>query len=152
MEPFVVIHELPPSSNKIYVNKRGGGRFMTKEAASFKTRMITQIQVSSMVKIMQLDRGLIYQVWYAFFFPKDELLNISFGSGKKDAAKTRYKRMDVENRLKLVSDALATAIGIDDCQFFEGGHSKMCDSLVGGQPQVQIFLTPMDPRRVGLES
>lgn len=149
--PFVVIPWLPPSSNHIYVNKRGGGRFLSKEAASFKTRTVSHIQTNCMAQITRLDRSAIYQVWYAFFFPKDDLLNKTYGSGKKGSAETRYKRMDVENRLKLVADSLATAIGIDDCQFFEGGHTKLCNSLVGGTDQVQVFLTPMDPARFGLE-
>ena len=151
-EPFVVLPFLPPSSNHIYVNARGGkGRFLSKEATTFKNRTISIIQQECMDKLIGLDTKAIYQVWYAFYFPKAELLNKSFGTGKKGAAETRYKRMDVENRLKLVADSLATAIGIDDCQFFEGGHTKLCDSLVGGIPQVHIFLTPMDPKRFGLE-
>ncbi len=152
-EPFVVLPYLPPSSNHIYVNARGGkGRFLSKEAQTFKSRTISLIQQNCMAKLIGLDTSRIYRVWYAFYFPIEELLNKSFGSGKKGAAQTRYKRMDVENRLKLVADSLATAIGIDDCQFFEGGHTKLCDSLVGGSSQVHIFLTPMEPRRFGLEA
>lgn len=149
-QPFVVLPWLPPSSNHIYVSRRGGPRFLTKEAAAFKTKVISHIQANCMAQITRLDRTAIYQVWYAFYFPFEQLINKSFGSGKKGSSETRYKRMDVENRLKLVADSLATAIGIDDCQFFEGGHTKLCNTLVGGVDQVQIFLTTMDPRRVGL--
>lgn len=97
--------------------------------------------------IAKLDREAIYRVWYAFYFPLEEVINKTFGSGKKVSAMTRYKKMDVENRLKLVADALATAIGIDDCQFFEGGHTKM----VGQPSAVHIFLNSENPARFGLE-
>lgn len=151
-QPFVVLPYLPPSSNHIYVNRRGGkGRFLSKEAETFKARTISHIQANCLAKISRLDRTAVYRVWYAFFFPPEEILNASFGSGKKGGAKTRYKRMDVENRLKLVADALATAIGIDDCQFFEGGHTKLSATLTSGVPQIHVFLTPEDPRRFGLE-
>lgn len=149
--PFVILPFLPPTSNNIYVNKSGGGRFLSSEAKTFKTRAITHIQTECLAKITRLDRSAIYRVWYAFFFLPEEILNISFGNGKKGSAATRYKRMDVENRIKLVADSLATAIGIDDCQFFEGGHTKLSASLTAGVQQVQIFLTIDDPKRFGLE-
>lgn len=149
--PFVILTFLPPSSNHIYVNRRSGGRFLSKEAETFKRQAISYIQANCLAKIARLDRETVYRVWYAYFFPPEELLNQTFGKGKQGSAKTRYKRMDVENRLKLVADSLATAIGIDDCQFFEGGHTKLSASLTSGVPQVHIFLTPEDPRRFGLE-
>lgn len=149
-EPFVVLPFLPPSSNNIYATGRGGIRFLTKEAKAFKLKAISLIQTNCMAKITKLDREAIYQVRYEFYFPQEEIVNKTFGSGKKDAAQSRYKRMDVENRVKLVADSLATAIGIDDCQFFEGGHVKLSSSLSGGESQVRIFVTAEDPKRFGI--
>lgn len=151
-DPFVVLPFLPPSSNHIYISGRGGIRFLSSEAKKFKLRAVSHIQSNCLAQIGRLDRGAVYGVWYAFFFPLEELINKTFNSGKKGAAETRYKRMDVENRLKLVADSLATAIGIDDCQFFEGGHTKCSASLVGGTEQIHIFLTPLDPTRFGLDA
>ncbi len=149
-ELIVILPFLPPSSNHIYVNKRGGGRFLTKEASAFKTKTISHIQSNHLADISRLDREAVYRVWYVFYFPREDIINTTFGGGKKGSAKTRYKKLDVENRLKLVSDALATAIGIDDCQFFEGGHTKLSNSLVSGISQVHIFLTSESPERFGL--
>lgn len=39
-------------------------------------------------------------------------------------AKNRYKKLDVSNRLKLFEDALAEAVGIDDCHNFFVGVVK----------------------------
>jgi Holliday junction resolvase RusA-like endonuclease len=150
-EPFVILPFLPPTSNNIYVTNRNGARFLSKEAKEFKTRAVSLIQSQKMADIGRLSRTGIYRVWYAFFFPIDELVNKTFGSGKKDAASSRYKRMDVENRVKLVADSLATAIGIDDCQFFEGGHSKLANTFVEGKTQLQIFLELANPKDYGLE-
>lgn len=150
--PFVVLPFLPPTSNHIYVNGPGGSRFLRSEAKKFKTQAISHIQANCMAKIARLDRNALYQAWYAFYFPIEEIINVTFGSGKKKSAETRYKRMDVENRIKLVADSLATAIGIDDRQFFEGGHTKLSADLVGGVAQIHVFLTSQDPRRFGLEA
>lgn len=149
-EPFVILHFLPPSSNHIYVSGRGGGRFLSAQAKKFKLRAISHIQSTCLAKITNLDRSAIYSVWYNFFFPTDSLINKTFGQKKKNSAESRYKRMDVENRIKLVADSLATAIGIDDCQFFEGGHSKLSASLVGDIEQVHIFLSSEDPKNFGV--
>jgi Holliday junction resolvase RusA-like endonuclease len=147
VEPFVVLPFLPPTSNNIYVSGRGGVRFLSKEAKNFKLKAIAFIQSTCMSKITKLDPGSLYRVWYVFKFPEEELINKTYGSGKKGAAQSRYKRMDVENRVKIVADSLATAIGIDDSQFFEGGHSKIV-----GEPQVQIFLIPAKPEYFGLKN
>ena len=150
ISPFVVLKFLPPTSNNIYATNRNGKRFLSKVAETFKKNAIAQISSECQSKIVQLNPLGIYTTWYAFFFEDDDILNKTFGNGTKNAASTRYKRMDVENRLKLVADALSTAIGIDDCQFFEGGHAKLSSSLVGGSPQLHIYLTEADPRRFGL--
>jgi Holliday junction resolvase RusA-like endonuclease len=148
--PFVVVPFLPPTSNNIYVTGRNGIRFLSKEADSFKKRAITLIASEQQSKIVTLNPTGLYRVWYNFFFEDKEIINKTFGSGKKDAASSRYKKMDVENRIKLVADSFSKAIGIDDSQFFEGGHTKLCASLVGGSPQIHIFLAETEPGRFGL--
>lgn len=42
----------------------------------------------------------------------------------KKGAKSRYKRLDVSNRIKLLEDALAEAVGLDDKHNFFVGASK----------------------------
>jgi len=148
--PFVTLPFFPPTSNNIYVtNWRAKKRFLTKEASAFKTESVAYIQAQVLDKISLLDKEALYRVWYVFYFPIDDVLTKTFGSGKKGAAQSRYKRADVENRLKLVADALAMAIGIDDSQFWEGGHTK----LVCGpteNPRVDIFLFPLPPSYFGI--
>jgi len=140
--PFVSIPFLPPTSNNIYsTNWRIKKRFLTKEASAFKTNAISHIQSTSLAAIAGLDRSALYRVWYVFYFERDDVFNKTFGSGKKGAAEARYKRVDVENRIKLVADALSTAIGIDDSQFWEGGHTKrVCTT---GNPRIDIYITPV---------
>lgn len=143
-----VVPFLPPTGNHIYVtNWRRKTRFLSKDAQTFKTRMGTCITQGYLAEISTLKRDAIYALWYVFYFSKDALINKGFATGK---AISRYKKMDVENRVKLVSDSFATAIGIDDCQFFHGGHSKMSADLVGGQEQIHIFLREANSTECGL--
>lgn len=147
--PFAIVRFLPPSVNHAYVtNKRTGARFLSKEGASFKKRFITQVNSECLAKIGNLDREALYCSWYCFYFSREDLLNMTYG--QKGGAATRYKKMDVENRIKLVTDSFATAIGIDDCQHFEAGHTKLCADLVGGEPQIHIFFQKAEPARFGL--
>lgn len=157
--PFVVLPFLPPSGNNIYGTGRGGKRYMTAEGAAFKTKAIAHIQNEKLAEIGRIhssrtDRS-VFISQYVFFFDPDDVLNQSFGAldrtgqPKKGSAATRYKRMDVENRVKVVSDSLSKALGIDDSLFFHGSSSKCSAALVGGVPQIHIFFEMVDPARFG---
>lgn len=111
---------------------------MTKEAEAFKKRVLAEIVPSYLAEVFLLDKKAIYSVSYRFFFEKDAVLCSTFG--KKNGAENRYKKMDLENRLKLLSDVLSLSIGIDDSQFFAGAQEKYSCDMVGGIPQVHIFL------------
>ncbi len=137
--PFVSIPFFPPSANHIYVTARNK-RFLSKEASTFKNNVIAHIQRTCLDKILYLDKTSVFRVWYIFYFNKNDVLSKTFGSGKKGAAESRYKKIDVQNRLKLIADALSTAIGIDDSQFWEEGVTKkVCAE--DKTPYVDIFIT-----------
>ena len=159
--PFLVVPYLPPSSNHIYVtNWRRKIRFLTKEAETFKRRMITLVTDEKGPLLLELQRqlqeGAIYSVQFVHYFEPDEILNKTFGAvdrrgiPKKGAAESRYKKMDIGNRTKLVEDAFSKALGVDDSLFFHVGHTKACCAMTGGLPQIHIFFDRLDPRRVGL--
>lgn len=156
-KPFVIIPFIPPSSNNIYVtNWKRKTRFLSAEAEAFKKRVLTLIaqekafEISQFGALLKNDPNAMFWVDFVFYFEDADILNTTFGSGKKGAAETRYKRMDVENRVKLVTDSFAKAIGIDDSLFFHGSHSKCSARLVGGTPQIHVFFYPADPARFGL--
>lgn len=135
----IVIPFLPPSSNHIYVNGRGGrGRFLSKEAEAWKNRFMQQVvapymmPISEFCKTVVKDPSSILELHMAFFFENDDLLNTTFGKGGKSAAKTRYKKMDVQNRIKLVTDAVSKAIALDDSLHFREIHDKCSADMVGG--------------------
>jgi Holliday junction resolvase RusA-like endonuclease len=153
-----VIPFLPPTSNHIYVTDwRRKVRFLSKEADAFKKKVITFVgqeqapQITALGQAIKNDPSAVFQIFVVLYFENDELLNKTFGNGKKEAAATRYKRMDVENRVKLVVDSFSKAIGIDDSLFFCGGHAKCSVDMVGGTPQTHIFFKQASsPQRFGI--
>lgn len=150
--PPIIIPYLPPSANNIRViNWRQKRQFLTEEAQAFERRFLKDFIPNNTAFIAQLDKDAVYEVYYVFYFPRDEVLTKTFGAGKKDSAKSRYKKMDAENRLKFLSDCLSKAVGIDDSQFFAGGYRKMCcDVLPGRMPQIHIWVAPRELSTFGL--
>lgn len=124
---------LPPTSNHIYKNKRGGGgRFLTPLAEQFKLAVKTHLADKYLHTIMSLNPDGIYYVFFKFFMERDDVFNKGFG--KKRGAKSKYNRLDISNRIKLIEDAFKDAIGIDDCQFFLIKAGK----YVSPNPRVEI--------------
>jgi hypothetical protein len=149
---------IPPSSNNCYVNvpvrgakRKGPGgptmRVLTKEAQAFKKRVLTDVVPRYLAEISLLDRLGVYSINYRFFFLVDDVMTKTYG--KQNGAESPYKRMDLENRLKLLSDTVSTAIGIDDSQFFAGAQGKYSCALVGGVPQVHVFLRKLELKEFG---
>jgi Holliday junction resolvase RusA-like endonuclease len=139
---------LPPTSNHIYVTDwRRKMRFLTKEARAFQHRFSAEVVPRYLNLISLLDVVTTYSVAYHFYFERDDVLTKSFG--QKDGAKSRYKKMDVENRIKLIADCFFKAIGIDDSQVFcEVSYKNVCRPNM--QPQVRIFLQRTDPGVFGV--
>jgi len=123
----ITIPFIPPTSNHIYVTQRNSKkRFLSKEAYKF-VNDYKQLVVSTYLPIIgRLDSTGLFEIWNVCYFPVEDLLNKSFGSGEKSAAKTRYKRMDADNRVKLINDCLSKALGVTgDEQFFDERVTKM---------------------------
>ena len=106
--------------------------------------------IQTFCQTVDKDPKSILELWMTFYFPEDALLNTTFGNGTKNAAITRYKKMDVQNRIKLVTDAVAKAIGIDDSLNFREIHDKVNCNLVGGNPGICIRLKKVSPALFGV--
>lgn len=153
----LVIPFLPPTSNHIYVNRPGGrGRFLSKDAEAWKNRFSQQVlapylmQIQSFCKTVDDDKSSVIELWMTFFFPKEDILNTTFGTGKKNAAVTRYKKMDVQNRIKLVTDAVVKSLALDDSLNFREIHDKCNAEMVGGHPGICIRLKKTNPAFFGV--
>ena len=100
--------------NAAYTNQRGGkGRVLTLKGRNYKLATTNHLvrTYPQELKYFKKDVPYALAVWFVF---KDETTLLNKGYPEK--AKTRYKKLDVGNRLKLFEDALADATGCDDSQ------------------------------------
>jgi len=103
---------LPPSVNDMYVYTTRGPRPSSK-MKQFKARASVQIakQVGFSKKPLNPDHP--YRLNIHYFLPS------LYNKGWPKKAKTRYKRRDVSNLVKVLEDVIAECLAIDDSCFIE---------------------------------
>ena len=121
----IAIPGLPISTNHAYTNivtghgkKRIIKRVLTKEGRKYKTETTAYIVERYPAEMTMFKQDTPYGYIIQLVFPN--LLN----KGWPDKAKTRYKKLDASNRVKLLEDAAAEAFGIDDCNFLSTRADK----------------------------
>lgn len=141
----LVIPFIPPTSNSIYITSwRQKKIFKSKEAVAFHTRFMAEVVPKYLPWLSRMTStpDTIYQVTTHFYLDQWDILNKGWFQTPRKAA-TRYKKMDTGNRLKLIHDCLADAIGVDDSHFFGVNAVKMCAQEAHVEPQVQVYITAM---------
>ena len=112
------IKTLPPSVNEMYTYTTRGPRpsaKMKKFKAEANSEILRQINFSD----EPLVKDVAYRLQLDFFMPA------LFNKGFPSKAKTRFKRRDVTNLVKVFEDVLCAVYGIDDCQFIEVALKKL---------------------------
>jgi Holliday junction resolvase RusA-like endonuclease len=140
----VVYPELPPTSNKIYFN----GTILRREAREWAERFAHFFAKNYLHITSDMDAGALYAVHLHFYFKtviNESYNNASFAPSRR--AKTRYKKFDLTNRVKLLEDCIRDAIGIDDSQTFVASQEKHMDSR---DPRVEIFIHEVEPMQFGI--
>lgn len=148
----LIIPFIPPTSNNIYVTIWKTKRIVkSKEAEAFHNRFVSEVVPKYLPWLSRMSGSpeAVYQVTTFFYLDQWDIFNKGwFQTPKK--AKTRYKKMDTGNRLKLIHDCLSEAVGIDDSHFFSLAASKIPAQECSVEPQVHIYLTaleiPKDPK------
>jgi len=142
MEPIlkVWVPLLPPTSNNIYVRHPSGrGRVLSAKARHFKIRAMQAVQSRGQVVLLQVEKNIPYELHLAIFFEQVE----NKASRKGD----RYKKMDLSNRIKLIEDTIAEAVGLDDSHNFRTIQEKHCDP---DNPGLYVTLSRVPEEEVGL--
>lgn len=146
-----LVLDMPPSVNALYGKRRGGakgGVFLTDAAKKYANR-VKEI-VAKHVTVLKNDfRDLeaAYKFDVVAYF--EELENPGwferFQKGPRAGerkAKTRYKRIDVDNRVKFAQDCVTKALGIPgDEQVFDGSQAKK----KGTPARLLVRLSVVDP-------
>lgn len=138
---------LPPSANHIYIR----GTVLKREAREYKAAFKQWAVQNHMHDISNFAAGsdLVYGLHLAFFF--DSLVNESYNDKTKPPsrrAKTRYKRLDLDNRVKFLQDCIRDVIDVDDSRIFAASQEKHQDPI---NPRVEIVVQSVDPTLFGIE-
>lgn len=123
---------MPPSVNKAYVSLNNR-RILSKEGKLYKQSVrdiIGQAYGTTPVPSME-NTPLTLKVVLVF----DAIENKGWSKG---TAKSRYKRVDVSNRVKLLEDAMFEVLGVDDSLIF----SLYVTKRVGSTSAALVTLTP----------
>lgn len=131
---FKVTLELPPTANHLYQRRRGGGVTLSRTALQFMELVKQHIKehIPELTRF-PVDHETIYEVGIVLYFDKLENpgwfeVNTKGPRVGEKKAKTRYKIIDYDNRIKFLQDCLVKAIGIpNDCQIFRGVQEKRED-------------------------
>lgn len=117
---------IPPSLNSVYKISKGGKMYMNTQAKVYKDAFI----IWSREKIFKEISGLkispydIFSLNVDIYFPYADLMNDKYG--KDGRVKSPYKRLDIDNRIKLLQDCIAAVMGADDKQIFDVRFRKFC--------------------------
>lgn len=140
----IVYGEIPPTSNKLYFR----GTILTKVAREYAERFAMVVAREHLPAINQLNPEALYAMHLHFYF--ETVVNDSFRNPKVPAskrAKSRYKKFDLTNRIKLLEDCVRDALAIDDSQTFVASQEKYMDPK---NPRVEIFIHEVDPTLFGI--
>jgi Holliday junction resolvase RusA-like endonuclease len=109
---WLLLKGLPPSANNAYFNlPNGKGRTLTKVGRAYLTETKVTLAQEYPKAMLFFKPNVPYLI--VFRFRLDTVENKGWAKGKSE---TRYKKIDVTNRIKLLEDALKDAAGIDDSQ------------------------------------
>jgi Holliday junction resolvase RusA-like endonuclease len=121
---------MPPSINSLYTRARNGMVVVTGEGRAFEVQVKNEVakQIHNLgtfndedvygIDIILYFESLVNKGWFEFYKrgPKK-------GQRKSNS---KWKRVDVDNRIKFLQDCVAAAVGMrDDSQIFEGHQRKV---------------------------
>lgn len=144
---------LPPSINHFYMTFKKGGktiRAITKEGRAYKKLTLAHLTQEYPTEFAMIKKDMPYLIVVKLFF------KTIFNRSWPETAKTRYKRLDGTNRIKVFEDVLADASGIDDSQNLTFIIEK-CDGG-GDEPHTEVWMwnteeeeSPFDEALYGIE-
>lgn len=137
---------IPPTSNKLYFK----GTMLTAVARKYAEDFSKFMMQNHGADILEMDRDSVYALHLRFYFTS--LQNARWNDPKcppSKRPKSRYKRLDLSNRIKLLEDCVRDALDIDDSQTFAASQEK--HQCAQGEPErVDIIIQRVEPGHFGL--
>lgn len=127
---------IPPSINRVYKTNKYGTFYQNNIAKVYKDEFISFAKEHwlSVLNSFSFNDRDIFHLTVNFYFSEEELFNDKFGKDKR--IKSPYKRLDLDNRRKLLQDSLCAVFGIDDSRIFSSSDAK----YISEEKRVEIYL------------
>lgn len=132
-----IVLTLPPTDNHIYFNatteKRGYKqhiRVKTEEAKRYERSVASQVAELAIYNQIEFKKNVPYLIFVKVYFE-----DVENKGWMKGGASTRYKKVDTTNRNKLLTDAIMSALGVDDSHIFPVIKFKESDQ---DDPRVEV--------------
>lgn len=142
----VVYPEVPPTSNHLYIK----GTILTAVARKYAEDFSKFMAQNHLAAISDMDPSGVFALHLRFFL--QELTNKNWGNMNlvpSKRPKSRYKRIDLSNRIKLLEDCIRDALAIDDSRTFAASQEK--HQVLPGEPErVEIVVQQVEPEWFGL--
>ncbi len=133
---------LPPSVNDLYFYTPTGPRDKT-PTKTFKSKASKALMKSIAFDAEPLDSNTPYRLEIRFYLPA--LYNKSW----PEKAKTRFKRRDTSNLIKLIEDVVSKSLGVDDSAFVEIFAQKFDGPTTIGETGLVVILSELGPHEPG---
>lgn len=111
---------------------------LSQKARTFKVRAMQTIQKDGRVALLSLKHDVPYELKLTIFF--EAVLNSA-------QAASKFKKIDIGNRLKLIEDTVSEALDLDDSHNFRVVLEKHCDPET---PGLYVDLKEVAESEVGL--
>ena len=119
---YLSVPSIPPSANHAYFTLPGGkGRGLSDVGKKYKLETTTHLIRKYREELKYFEKNQPYTLLIHFQFADKDTL---YCKGYPKQTDSRYKKLDVSNRLKLFEDALVNATAIDDAQHWIVAVSK----------------------------
>jgi Holliday junction resolvase RusA-like endonuclease len=131
---------MPPSDNKLYWPGKYGGLVLTSEGHKYKRYVsahVASIVARQMKRAKDFRQNVPYEFYLIVYFSEVELK-----AWRNKGTGARYKKVDLGNRQKLIIDAMAEAVGVDDRHVFKEVLIKRCDP---NNPRMIALLREEEP-------
>lgn len=130
-----IIPGLPPSVNDAWFHLPGGGKTLKTAGKKYVAEVKTMLGREYTKELMTFRQNEPYLVFWRLHMKNVE--NETWGAAKK-GAKTRYKKIDGTNRIKILEDVIAEVTNIDDSCTLTFGIQKVKAS--DGNEKTEIFI------------
>lgn len=139
-----VCRKFPPSSNKLYFR----GTSLTRVARVFAEDFAKEMFQQYGHLLTSIDSKKLYAVHLHFYF--DTVVNETWNNPEvkpSKRAKERYKKFDLDNRIKLLTDCIRDFIDVEDSHFFAASQEKHMDPK---DPRIEFFIQEIQPEDFGV--